>query len=610
MKRIEIKSMEIENFKNFAQLNIDFEKHTRLYGKSGCGKSSILNAWLWVCGIDVEEPYPKIDKVVIPDLETVVKCRVSIGNNDYLLARKGKQKWKENEYGEKEFNGYDASNFEIDTIPMNATRYKEKLCECFGIEKYDYIKFLCDMTYFNSNSNSWDWKKRKDILFKIGNIENQIKDIISNEKYSLISEAILKGNKTTEILKQINTEKRAITKNKEDNLSRIKENSEILKQYDIDFDKLKKEYIKLEDEYKNKLSELNNKDSNSIILKLKKDIGEKNNILAMLEIKDNQSKNELLSSQLKLHNELSNIKLNIYKLENGLDELEQDKKSINELKFDRETKCAYCGAEIKKEKIQELKSKFEQEHKTKLSSIDKAIKNDRTEINKLKSEYEKILVQKNNIDDKIYNFKENDLIKTIKNEIAKLQSDIKKAENSKDNNAELKEELNNLEKQIRQINSDLALERLKESANNRIKILQKQQMDLENLEITNEKRRNAIEEYTLETVKVINESINNKFKNISWNLFEKFNSDAERDIKETCEVMYNGKLYSQCSTGEKLITDFYTVLGLQKAFDIELPIFFDEAQSSTFDKKCEQQLIELITNNEDTNISGNRILKR
>ena len=213
----------------------------------------------------------------------------------------------------------------------------------------------------------------------------------------------------------------------------------------------------------------------------------------------------------------------------------------------------------------------------------------------------------NNYDKSIWEFLPSITIDECKLKIKECEQQISELSTQNDDK-QLVFELQVLEQRIREINSKLAQKTIKESAESRIRQLEKANKELAKLEQTNILKRKSIETYIIDLVKIANTSINSMFDNIGWNLFDTFNADAEKDIKEECEAMLKGKLYRQCSTGERLLVDFYTTLGLQKAFNVNLPIFFDEAQSSTFEKKCEQQLIELETRNTDTtNIGGKRI---
>lgn len=602
-----INSIELENFKGFYQAKVDLKKDTNtLFGESGCGKSSIKDAWLWVCGIDVESPNPSIENKVIPDLVTRVVCRISIGETEHTLSRVSKQKWKTMESGEKVFNGFDASNFQLDNVPMTATTFRDKLCELFGVPKYEYLRFLCDTNFFNiDKGESWNYKKRREILFKIGNIAEKTKELSESADYELIKPELDKGLTISEIFKSLNSTDRKLAETKRENLTRMQERAGDFA-VDYDFDSLRQELAQYEIKYREKTKELQELNNESEVLKLKKQLVDKQNILSRLEIADKQQQNSIELEKSMLNNSIEQLK-NLLKLEQAeIKDLENKKAELEKSEFTVAI-CPLCKQEIKitGSKEQAIKD-FEKHKKESLKALNQSINSAKKEFESKKEQLENALVKFNELND--IEFKSNPQIQEIKNDIEKLNVEIEDKSTEKDSK-KLQFEIQSIESTIREINSKLSFEKLKESATARIRQLEKDNLEIAKLERENTLKRRCVEKYLIDTIRLVNDSINGKFDNITWNLFDTYNADAEKNYKEECEVMFENKLYSQCSTGQKLITDFYTTLGLQKAFGVELPIFFDEAQSSTFDRKCKQQLIELVTNKKETNIVGTRIEK-
>ena len=606
MKKIILKSIDIRNFKGFYETSVEFDENkTVLYGKSGCGKSTIRDAWFWVCGIDVESPYPELNNSIIPDLETEVKCRISIDENDYSLSRKARQKWKTLDNGSTAFNGFDASNFEFDGVPMNATTYKNKISEAFGLEKYEYFTYLCDSNEFN---NGLDYKKRREILFKKGNIAEKTANLCQNSDYDLIRDDLQKGLSVTEIIKALNTLDRAISAEKKANSIKIAEREQDVMQ-ECDYGDLQAQMAQLETVYRNKQSALRKTDNSDLIVGIKQQISLYRNLIAQQELADLQEKNILTAKIMEFSNKLQSISTKITEKDEKIKDLEAKKEEVKATKFTKAV-CPLCKRAIDTKKtLEEQKADFEKHKKENISAIDKEIKAIQKDTKELKVEYESVIVDKNATQNAINEFKPNEKIAEFRSKIAEQEQELEKAK-IKPDNKQLEFEIVALEQQIREINAKMAQKTLMESAKERIKQLEKLNFDLAKEEQKSVLKRRSVEKYLLETVKISNETINSMFDGITWNLFDTYNADADKDIKEQCEVMLNGKLYRQCSTGEKLIADFYTILGLQKTFDVNLPIFFDEAQSSTFDRICDQQLIELETRKgSTTNIGGTRIKK-
>ena len=66
---------------------------------------------------------------------------------------------------------------------MNGTLYKEKITEFIGVEKYEYVEFLVDTFYFNTdNAQKWTWKNRQQVLYKLMNVDSALESLKNDEK--------------------------------------------------------------------------------------------------------------------------------------------------------------------------------------------------------------------------------------------------------------------------------------------------------------------------------------------------------------------------------------------------------------------------------------------
>lgn len=603
MNKITIKSISLRNFMGFVESDIDFDPNKNvLYGKSGCGKSTIKNAWLWVCGIDVPSPFPSLNNKVIPDLETRVICRISIGENEHTLRRTGKQLWKRTEDGERHFNGFSSSDYSFDGVCMNSTTYRNRLCSVFGIEKYEYLKFLCDTEYFNTGL---DIKKRREILFSIGNVSAKTAELKLEEKYKPIISDLDKGLSASDIVKLLNTSDKQISAEKKENLTRIEERSaDLLIKYD--FNALREKQRALEEQYRAKRIELDNLSKQAEIVATKQKILELQDSMGMAILQDKQRK------QL-IENGVQNTLASIGSLKAGL-ESSFDILSAEEQALERITNMEYCAelCPVCKQPIHNGLSDEEQQklfEKNKLLAIkekQELIKAKKKTMDSIKVEYEALLVKYNDLLEQRDNFKPNPLIGEYQEKIDVANEELEGL-NDPSREKQINFELQTIEQDLRIVAGQLSLEKVRESADLRIRQLEKANLELAKLEKDNYIKRLAVEDFIMSTIRIVNDSINGLFEGVRWNLFDTYSDKAEKTFKEDCEAIFDDRLFHQLSTGQKLMANYYTTLGLQKAFGLSLPIFFDESQSSTFERKCEQQLIELVTSTKESNIVGKKI---
>lgn len=72
--------------------------------------------------------------------------------------------------------------------------------------------------------------------------------------------------------------------------------------------------------------------------------------------------------------------------------------------------------------------------------------------------------------------------------------------------------------------------------------------------------------------------VNSQFSYVKFKLFKVL---ANGELRETCEAMINGVPYSSLSKGEKLKAACDILRTLQKKFQLEMPLFLDDAESYT-----------------------------
>ena len=146
---MKLKKVKLQNFKGWANLEFDFntDNKTILYGKSGSGKSSILEAFKFVLGLNSKEPYPQIkDKETggmsfISDLEVVVEFELERNGIKYVLKEWQLKNTRQIKKLAKK-NGLVGSKwFWIWWCKMNGTLYKEKSQNLLVLKNTNILNF-------------------------------------------------------------------------------------------------------------------------------------------------------------------------------------------------------------------------------------------------------------------------------------------------------------------------------------------------------------------------------------------------------------------------------------------------------------------------------------
>ena len=149
MKEVQIKKLSIENWRA-QNKSIEFLGNiTEIKGRNESGKSSVMNAFLWLLtGYDEEDRlnYNLFDNTVEQTYENAIPASVEavfeVNGNEYTFKKTAKQGWSRargnSEYTRK---GTDDYSFFADGIEVSATQYKTMIEGLFApIDKLK-IKF-------------------------------------------------------------------------------------------------------------------------------------------------------------------------------------------------------------------------------------------------------------------------------------------------------------------------------------------------------------------------------------------------------------------------------------------------------------------------------------
>ncbi len=105
-----------------------------------------------------------------------------------------------------------------------------------------------------------------------------------------------------------------------------------------------------------------------------------------------------------------------------------------------------------------------------------------------------------------------------------------------------------------------------------------------------EKQLAEIDEYNATESRMIEESVNGKFKHVTFKLF---NQLLNGGVEECCEAILAGTPYSDWSSGEKIFGGVDIVNVLSEYYDISVPLFIDKSEGLTLPIEANMQTIKL-----------------
>ena len=393
MKKVELKKLVAQNFRS-KSFEFEFGSHNAIRGKNRSGKSSVKNAFFWLLtgADDLDRTnFNLFDTTIVHTKENSVPTIVTgvfvIDGVEYEVTRTAKMGWTRkrgnDEYERKTSDDY---SFSIDGIERSATEFKKWIEDTFA--PVDMLKCMINTRHFLYNIE--DWKVQRKYLANIaGEITNEdfegdytelfaqfskytaeqlrerLKNLLMPLKKALGTEGT-KGEKVVELeVLQKNLVDLSEIAKAELELQTLKEERDSIqakisgKKSPIDEASAKRaKAIALVESKENDIKEARKKHDTKQQAEVTMLESQLSNIEAQNEAIKRQNDNLKKAFERKKQTLADDTKV-VEKLKKRLEELREENKAIKNREFDGYN-CTYCGAPLDEDKVEELKSKFEE----------------------------------------------------------------------------------------------------------------------------------------------------------------------------------------------------------------------------------------------------------
>lgn len=597
MKTIRLIKEQLSNFKGIASGNFAFNgENTEIVADVMQGKSTIKDAYLWCLGLEIDNFYP-CDKnnQLIDGLETRVELTLDIDGIEYTLSRSAKIKYKN-----KQFDGFKKDIFEFDGVPCTATDYKAKLCDLLGVGDFDTLKYLTVLNHFNEGVH---WKDRRALIYSLFVDSQAIDGLKDDEKYDLIANELKKGKSSADISTMLNSENNRLVDSKRKNeILLADKQSELAGFANIDYASIETELASVESEIKaeeDRVRAICQADN-------KKALESK---IKSLEVDLRVAKNQDKLKKEELERKIGSCEVNVEFIKGDGERREKDidkyTKEYNELKvkeFEENIICPICGQVLPTNEIDSKRKSFEEYKEKHLQTLKERIFALRKELEEIKQHYIFKLALLENSKQELTDFKPNPRIAELETKIATLQDELEKCETNEIDTSHLDE--------LKSRRNFLIVELGKKDSHDKLKAkiasLYAEQRELVNAEIVLAKKRQQLEQYTLDIISLVNDSINSHFDGVKFKLFEELTATASKSIKETLVCLNNGIDYVSQSTGQRANSNCIIVSTLQERLGARLPIWLDDASILNLKETPKSQCIFLL-NEKDKKLDCTRI---
>ena len=635
MSRIKLKNLELKNFKGIKELTLNFGKTTNVYGDNGTGKTTIFDAFTWLL-FDKDSQDRTTFEIktldsngeVIHGLDHQVIGTLEVDGRNITLTKIFKEKWiKKRGEAERQLTGHETLYY-IDEVPVKQSEYKAKIN---GIIDENLFKLISNPLYFGMNLKWQD--RRKTILDIIGDIDWN--DVITYNPELKPLVPSLNDIDIDTLKKTIAARKRKLNDDIKSIPFRIDECNNSIVEIDFDalefrkrslvpaIESLEEQLIdnsKINDEYlkeknlvyklKDKLRSIEYKAKNEAQLPLKKLYEE------LSECEREISKNENMISRLtnttqNMNAEIASIDKQLHELRDKWTIVNQETLTISEDEFI----CPTCRRQFEASDIeakkQEFQENFNQNKSNKLAEINSKGKIKKSKMEELtlkldksnqeveiyNSKLDELYNAKSELNEKINNFNQevnlesNEEYQQVKAQVNDIETKLAEPKDGGILIREIKEKKNSLERDLEQVNHDLGLKEQNEKLKSRIKELEEQEQRLAQQIAKLEGQDFLCDKYIKTKVELLENSINEKFKFVSFKLFNTLVNGA---VEECCEALIHGVPFSNANKASQINAGLDIINALCNHYGVEAPIFIDNRESINEIIDINSQVINLV----------------
>ena len=642
MKNLKVSRLKLSNWRAQSR-EILFSKKTHIYGKNKSGKTTLLDAFLWVltgCDSLDRANYNLFDNGIVYNhdnsIPSIVELDLYIDNIEYKIKRKAEIGFVKHS-GETEYkrSGSDKYSYYVDDIEYSAGDYNKWVEE--SIAPIGKIKIIANVVYFLS----LDWKtQRSEFSEIVGDIDNSeysedYSDILKllavtdaeniktdlRKKISILKDAIKTSYDRvvllTEELPNISDVQEAKDKREEDHkeiirldkeleglTSRIQPYIEKRNKELADIDSLKREYANKKRDFET----AQNANVDSVKAKLACAVSYNDNVDAENMIAD-RNRSSMLAKRTSLEKELEDARK---QRENLLSERDKTKSLV----FDK-TNCPYCGAELPVDKIEESRTNFNNNKAKELDYIVTRGKATKKRIDELEAEITSISSEL----DKPIDYKEKRDVEELKNQIKELQLNQAKFDETKDS-SDMLADIKSKEESLTTIptvdSSSLTGQKksIQEDIEKQITIITKEktyndyQKKIEDEKYSSkkngveqaEKERiiSRIDKYLSEKADIIRNRVNKYFKrcHVEMTTFNKSGCEVP-----CCDIITDGRKSQVFNTAERTLTGLDISQAFSKFYEVSIPLFIDNIDGLSSDSRglinSDAQMIYLCVSDDD-----------
>lgn len=632
---LKIKTIALENFKGTRQKTINLnESATNIMGANGAGKTTIATAYHWVfANTDYDlKSNPPIFPIDIEECTPSVEMEMLIDDKPVKVTKRQTRKVTESNGVKKVAL---TNNYYCNDVPMSERDFQKKLTDMgFDFEKFSTL----------TNPNAFLAEKKdvqRKVLFSMASAHTDYEIASAMDGVSEAAE-LLKNYSVDEIKAMENATLKKITENygKKGELLNSKIEGLKLSKVDMDFAELELQKNSIKEQIEKNQDaqrvgnliekELNDLRSESMTWQFK--VSEFNSSLEAerkaREEKLSANKREAQEKAFTLDNDIRRYTNEVEIYEHALQTSKAEKETLEKrlaeakaLTMDvSKTVCPVCNRPYDEQKIDEIRAEFEKEKAKHISDTETRISENgslaaikRAELTEIKRKLEKVTSDRQGLETALNEpvfapqgaseeaqgilcelNKAKAQLEAVNSLMETKQAGMPNMTNLKAEELRLHDELRNCEIQLSKADDNCRIDE-------KISELREQQMVYEQSRADAEKILFQLDEIQKRKNQLITDEINKNFEIVKFLFFTYLKNGS---YTEACIATIDGKeLGASVNTGLEIRAKLDIIRGLQKFYDLNMPVFLDQAEAlddiSLAQIQMDNQMIYLTVTNDN-----------
>ena len=631
MKDIRIIRLTLDNFKGQRHFELIPEgKNCNIYGDNAAGKTTLYDGLTWLLfGKDSRgqgnfeiKPLDRNGQVLDHAAITSVEAVLQADNDEISLRKTYYEKWSTKRGSAAEtFDGH-SSDFFVDGVPVKKYEFERRVSELVDEELF---RTLTNVSHFCSGM---DWRRRRSILFEVGQVASDAEIMAGNSDFKPLAEAMGKLG-LDDYKKKLQAERKGLVGVRSDVPIRLDECQKTVNDIrGIDFDALKAERDSRAVK-RDALSEDLRKLSGDAFLDTRSN--DRDRLRNELNALEQENAAHRAGQEAKRREaetaarEISYQERNLLRLTDDrrrklarakecdaeVEHCRETWKKVNAREFDGAS-CPVCARPLEGELLAAAQKRFQVEKNAELGDIVQDSERFKEEAARCRERADQIADEAAALEGNLSRLREQagaqlpavEDLPDYARRRAKLEDDIQNVEDviarHAANGASVKEEIaakvRSLNEEIEAIDGTLAKQAVLDFTLERMEALRADAAAAAEKLESLDKMIFLIEEFVRYKTRYIEDSINGRFSLARWKLFEE---QVNGGVAECCEATVNGVPYGSLNSGMRINAGIDVISVLSAHYGVSVPLVVDNAETVTALRALDAQVIRLAVSEHD-----------